>query len=120
MQALNLQASRAPARIGPRMEHRFGWRYPCGAPVRISGGAGLAGEGLLLNVSMSGACIQTALDLPPSALVSLTRIREDDHTAVELLASVVRRTVDGVGVEWCETPGCSICRVLGCPHPCHP
>lgn len=108
------------APFGPPMEHRFGRRYACGAPVRISAGAESEGAGRLVNVSMSGAYIQTALDLPLFAPVSIVKVRKDDHTPVELQASVVRRDNGGVGVEWCETPGRSICHVLGCPHPCHP
>jgi hypothetical protein len=104
--------------IAARMEHRFGRRYPCGSSVRISAGAASEAHGWLLNVSMSGAYIRTALDPPPFSLVSVTRIRDDD-ASIELLASVVRRDANGVGIEWCETPASSICHLLGCPRPCH-
>ena len=116
----NPLARDAAAALGPPMEHRFGRRYACGSPVRISAGDEASGDGQLVNVSMSGAYLQTELDLPLFALISLVKIRKDDRTPVELLASVVRRDGRGVGVEWCETPGRSICHVLGCPHPCHP
>ena len=120
MEAVISMAQDEASPFGPPMEHRFGRRYACGAPVRISAADEIAGGGRLVNVSMSGAYLQTALDLPLYALVSLVKVRKDDHTPVELMASVVRRDNGGVGVEWCETPARSICHVLGCPHPCHP
>jgi hypothetical protein len=113
------QAPSPAARIGPPMEHRFGRRHPCGAPVQVSAGAGLAGEGRLLNLSMSGAYIETALEFPLLALVSVTKIRRDDRRPVELHASVVRREANGVGIEWYDTPTRPICHLLGCAQPCH-
>jgi hypothetical protein len=38
----------------------------------------------------------------------------------ELLASVVRRDRDGVGVEWTETQPGIICPLLGCEKCCAP
>jgi hypothetical protein len=111
--------ARVPARIGPRMEHRFGRRYSCGEGVRVAAGEGVAGIGRFLNVSMSGAYIESALDFPHFALVSITR-SPVDGAAVELRASVVRRDAGGFAVEWCETPAGSICHLLGCSTPCHP
>jgi hypothetical protein len=108
----------APANDDERMEHRFGRRYHCGSPVRLSAGDGLDADARLSNVSLSGACIQTTLELPPFCLVSLTKT-VDDGSTVELLASVVRSDARGVGVEWSETPVRSICQLLGCPRPCH-
>src|SRR4051812_25020505 len=112
MQAFKLdeQAAISPATVEPPMEHRFGRRYSCGAPVQISSGSGAWGDGRLLNVSMSGAHVQTALHLPPFSLVSLTKRCGD--TTVELRASVVRQDAGGIGVEWCETPTRSICQLL--------
>ena len=108
-----------PARIGSRMEHRFGRRYPCRESVQVDAGEGAEGIGRFVNVSMSGAYIESTLDPPLFALVSITRNR-DDAAAVELRASVVRHDPGGFAVEWCETPACSICHVLGCSTPCHP
>jgi hypothetical protein len=99
------------------MEHRFGRRSVCGSVVRISAGTGIAGVGRLRDVSLSGAYVQTALDLPLYGLLSLTRATPEE-SGIELLAAVVRRDANGVGVEWCETPACSICRIFGCAQPC--
>jgi hypothetical protein len=126
MQALNTQQppprvdAAAPARVGSRMEHRFGRRYSCGESVRICAGDRVTGIGRLVNVSMSGAYVQSTMNLPPFLRVSLIKPRADDGTHVELLASVVRGDAGGFAVEWCETPACSICQLLGCPQPCHP
>jgi hypothetical protein len=111
-------AARMPGPRAPRMEHRFGHRHPCGTRVRMSAGDGITGGGRLLNVSLSGAYVQTALDLPLFGIVAIEKIHEGSD-GVELLAMVVRKDPDGAGVEWCETPGCSICQALGCAQPCY-
>jgi hypothetical protein len=100
------------------MEHRFGRRFTCGTNVTVSAGAGIAGGGRLLNVSLSGAYIQTTVDLPLFGLVAVEKACGPER-AVDLFASVVRKDADGVGVEWCETPARSICQTLGCARPCH-
>jgi hypothetical protein len=110
--------ARMPVTRAPAMEHRFGHRHPCGARVRISAGDGITGGGRLLNVSLSGGYVQTAMDLPLFGTVNIQKVQEGSDGA-ELLAMVVRKDPDGVGVEWCETPGCSICRTLGCAQPCY-
>jgi len=97
------------------MEHRFGRRFRCGTAVRVSAGTALAGRGRLVNVSLSGAYLQTALDLP---LYASVEVAKDGDGAVRLLASVVRKDATGVGIEWCETPSCSICRTFGCSKHC--
>ena len=98
------------------MEHRFGRRFRCGTAVHVSADSGVAGEGRLANVSLSGAYVQTALDLPLFALVDLVASR--DGRTVERRACVVRKEATGVGVEWCETPTRSICQIFGCPKHC--
>jgi len=45
-------------------------------------------------------------------------VAKDGDGAVRLLASVVRKDATGVGIEWCETPSCSICRTFGCSKHC--
>ena len=102
------------------MEHRWGRRIRCDARVRLSAGAGSGAAGRLRNVSLSGAFLETAIELPLFARVGLTVVRDDPLTGheVEVMASVVRREPDGVGIEWCETPRRSICEVLGCATRC--
>lgn len=101
------------------MEHRFGRRVPCGTPVAISAGADLVGVGRLRDVSLSGAFVETVVNLPLFARVAIEKQCEGGR-GIELRASVVRKDTDGVGIEWCETPSRSICLTLGCPRPCRP
>jgi hypothetical protein len=101
------------------MEHRFGRRYTCGTRVALSAGVGLVGDGRLRNVSLSGAYVETTLDLPLSATVAIEKIC-DGQRGIDLLAWVVRKDAEGVGIEWCETPARSICQTMGCARPCRP
>jgi len=105
----------APAPIF--MEHRFGQRFRCGTTVRICAGEGASGRARLVNVSLSGACLETALDLPLFATLEISAVNERGK-AVELFASVVRKDARGVGVEWCDTPSRSICEIFGCTRHC--
>jgi len=100
------------------MEHRWGRRILCGSRVRLSAGAGIRGGGKLRNVSTSGAFIETALELPLFSRLTLAVIRNDPTREIDTLASVVRVERDGVAVEWCETPGGSICNEFGCTTRC--
>jgi hypothetical protein len=98
------------------MEHRFGRRFRCGTAVRLSAESGATGDGRLANVSLSGAYVQTAVDLPLFALVAIVAAR--DERTVERRACVVRKDATGVGVEWCETPTRPICEIFGCTRHC--
>lgn len=101
------------------MEHRWGERFSCRLNIWIDAGAGPGGTGRLRNVSLSGAFLETALDLSLLAQINVGVVREgagDRELAIP--ASVVRRDRDGVGVEWCETPKGSICKFLGCTTRC--
>jgi hypothetical protein len=98
------------------MEHRFGRRFRCGTAVKVSADSGTAGAGRLANVSLSGAYVQTELDLPLFALIDLVAVR--DGRTVERRACVVRKDATGVGLEWCETPTRSICDIFGCTRHC--
>jgi hypothetical protein len=99
------------------MEHRFGQRFRCGTGVRISAADGISGHGRLANVSLSGAFLETRVDLPLYATIEIARPGERGG-AVRRLASVVRRDHGGFGVEWCETPTRSICQIFGCGKQC--
>lgn len=95
-----------------RMEHRWGRRIACGAPARLSVGSSNTGTGQLRDVSLSGAFIETSLELPLFARLTVS-VRE-----TQVQASVVRREARGVGVEWLETAQRAICPLLGCTNPC--
>jgi len=101
------------------MEHRWGRRMCCQARVSISAGVDITGAGCVRDVSSSGAFIETTINLPMNTRVTLlVKGNESSTHVVDIAAIVVRVAKDGVGIEWCETPGGSICPVLGCATPC--
>jgi hypothetical protein len=100
------------------MEHRFGMRIPCHAPLRIDDGSGLTARGRMRNVSISGAFVETTLALPLHALLTIEVVRKDGKTDIPRTGRVVRRDADGVGIEWLETAESPICPLLGCSTLC--
>jgi hypothetical protein len=115
---VHLEPGIAPASLRrvERMEHRFGRRFRCGTSVRVAADGGSEAEGRLANVSLSGAYLQTTMELPPFAAIDICANRAG--RAIELRACVVRRDPGGVGIEWCETPARSICQIFGCTRTC--
>jgi hypothetical protein len=101
------------------MEHRWGQRMRCRARVWMTDGSRTVGEGRIRDISSSGAFIETACGNPPSARLRLTVSGNESATrTVELAATVVRVEPDGIGVEWCETPGGAVCSAVGCTTRC--
>jgi hypothetical protein len=89
-----------------RMEHRWGRRQPTDIAVFVVGKLlGTIAAGRVLNISLTGAYVETAAPLRVHALVYL----ETGSSASGVgsgrrnAASVVRRDASGVGLEWCET-----------------
>jgi hypothetical protein len=89
------------------MEHRWGRRQPTDIAVRVIGKLlGATVTGRVLNISLTGAYLETTALLRVHALVHL----ETSGTASAAggsrrhAASVVRRDATGVGLEWCESP----------------
>jgi hypothetical protein len=81
------------------MEHRWGERYALERMVSLHAGAWRV-LARMENVSCSGAFLRCAV---PSA--GVVRIRIDLRQgpgAARLVAYIVRRTADGIGVEWGE------------------
>jgi hypothetical protein len=101
------------------LEHRWGQRAPCKARVRLSTGTGIAGSGHIRNISGSGAFIETVAKLAMHMKVDLVILGNASAVhSVEMAATVVRVERDGIGVEWCRTPACSICSEIGCTIRC--
>jgi len=101
------------------MEHRWGERIPCSLFAWIHSGPGIGGTARLRDVSLSGAFLETALDLPLLAHIDVSVTGDRAASAGKTIAAnVVRRERDGIAVEWCETPGKSICSLLGCASRC--
>jgi hypothetical protein len=84
------------------MEHRCGRRFSTDVPVSMIALPSTIGAGRILNMSSTGAFIDTRLILPVLTLVyleeprALRRARPSERYA----ACVVRQCVSGVGVEW--------------------
>jgi hypothetical protein len=101
------------------LDHRWGGRALCKARVRLSTGTGITGSGRVRDISISGAFIETAVELPLYVKLDLVILgNESAANSVELAATVVRVERDGIGVEWLRTPSRSICSVIGCTVPC--
>jgi PilZ domain len=80
------------------MEHRWGTRLGLSVPVQIEApGLGRI-PGLMVNASVSGAFIRTALKVRPLSAVRLIVVT--GKARIELPACVARTAEDGLGVEW--------------------
>jgi hypothetical protein len=97
------------------MEHRWGCRVLTDLPVRLVVLPEMMVAGRMLDVSLTGAFVQTAVPCPllslvyleqaafPSAKCELTRIP----------ACLVRRTESGIGLEWCDLANEAVDLLLG-------
>jgi hypothetical protein len=84
------------------MEHRWGQRVPLELPIRLDVGGRAMGRGILRNASVSGAFIETALELPlyTSLGVALCGLGGRMPASFELAACIVRSVIAGFAVEW--------------------
>ena len=85
------------------MEHRWGDRTVVNLRVRISTDS-LVGDGILKDLSVSGAFVETSLPLAAMSLVQIRVLRSARRRVSPATASgfVVRKTHDGIGLEWTE------------------
>ncbi len=84
------------------MEHRWGFRQSTDLTVRLVTSPAAVATGRITNVSCSGAFLETAAGLRVLSLIYLepvTAHRFPSRTQ-QIAASVVRRTREGVGLEW--------------------
>jgi hypothetical protein len=82
------------------MEHRWGIRRATILPVSFRLQSGACGVGQLLNISTSGAYLQTKVPLRVLTLLDLTAISDDLPGGTRSQAFVVRYDQNGVGLEW--------------------
>lgn len=80
------------------MEHRWGQRIPLEVPVSLWVEGRLSGRGLLRNASISGAFIETPLELPIFSPVTVTFSKAAAHVGAE--GAVVRTDTGGLAIEW--------------------
>lgn len=81
---------------------RFGQRVTMEVPVRLGVDARQLGRGTIRNASISGALIETPLELPlhTNLIVTLTLPNGDAAGTRELRACVRRIDPAGIAVEW--------------------
>lgn len=109
-----MQSSRKEKVKSDSTSIRFGARVPLELEVRLSPDVGTAGRGTLRNASISGALIETALDLPLHTNLVLTFSMPGEQTPQShaLGACVVRIDPGGVGIEWRDMAGTDVLDLL--------
>jgi len=101
-------------RYSDPMEHRWGQRVTLEIPVTLAVAGRTLGRGVLRNASISGALIETALELPvfSNLVVSLPSHGESAPRTADLHACLVRRAPAGFAVEWRDMACPSIVALL--------
>lgn len=83
------------------IDHRWGSRFPSSVTTELRNEQGEHHEGVVLNVSLSGALIRTTL---APRLLSRLYVHSPIDPSTWTEAFVVRKDERGVGIEWVE-PG---------------
>src|SRR3984957_16365707 len=101
--ALTIPVPRVDAAVG--MEHRWGQREATDVAVYFVANSGTAGTGRVLDVSLTGAYLET---LVPLRLLSVIYLKLDATALTPgitqcFAATVVRSDGRGVGLEWYES-----------------
>jgi len=96
------------------MEHRCGCRIPTDIAVLLLGSPATIGAGRVVDVSMTGAFVETKLNLALLSPVSLeaTGPIAVDRASARLDAYVVRHGPGGVGLEWCDPTPHAVAQLL--------
>ena len=85
------------------MDHRWGGRQATNVVVQVVAKTGTTGAGRVINVSLTGAYVETNL---PLRLFAIVYLEPANPASVDIdrriAASVVRHDARGVGLEWCE------------------
>jgi hypothetical protein len=86
------------------MDHRWGERIQVDFPVRLMTHPFSKRDGRLIDLSVSGAYIQTTVPIRPRSRLEVTLLATPwaRHEAAVICAYVTRRYREGVGIEWCE------------------
>jgi len=89
------------------MEHRWGRREDCQLLVLIEAVAHARLSAHIQNLSLSGAFLRISIgeDLPPTVIVHLPPPDAAAYVPHQVIAHIVRRTREGIGLEWvCFAP----------------
>lgn len=97
------------------MEHRWGDRIEVDIPIRIVGETVSSMRiGRLTNISLSGALIQTPYE--PRMLSRIQAIWTSSwrpaHSLPGVAACIVRKSLDGIAVEWCEFAPTAVAQII--------
>jgi hypothetical protein len=87
------------------MDHRWGQRQATNIAVHVAATSGATGAARVVNVSLTGAYLETSAPLRRHALVYLTPSSSRHNCAGgsrRIAANVVRHDALGVGLEWCQ------------------
>jgi hypothetical protein len=98
-------------------EHRRGQRMAAAMWVRLSSSGIELGMGSIANASLSGAFLETALQLPVDANITLEAV-SSAGTALESLkiaARVARVERSGLGIEWRKMASPEVLALLTAP-----
>jgi len=109
-----MNSSRKNKRKAEATSIRFGARISLAIPVQLSIDAWTVGRGMIRNASISGALIETSLELPlhTNLVVTLMTPSEDAPSTHALGACVIRIDPAGVAVEWRDMAGADVVELL--------
>jgi hypothetical protein len=87
-----------------RMDHRWGQRQATNIAVHVAATNGTTGAARVVNVSLTGAYLETSAPLRRHALVYLAPSSRHNCAggSRRIAANVVRHDALGVGLEWCQ------------------
>jgi len=87
------------------MEHRWGRRHTMDVPVRFVALPATIGTGRVINMSVTGAYMETTVPLRRLSVLFLepSVVPGPNGRVRRLAASVVRHDARGVGLEWCDS-----------------
>jgi hypothetical protein len=87
-----------------RMDHRWGQRQATNIAVHVAATNGTTGAARVVNVSLTGAYLETSAPLRRHALVYLAPSSRHNCAggSKRIAANVVRHDARGVGLEWCQ------------------
>jgi PilZ domain len=102
------------------MEHRWGNRHDTNKSVRLRTAGGAAAQGRVLNVSVSGAFVSTHLPAPVLSHIQVSfEVGHWDGEPATIDAQVIRRTAQGLALEWTEFAPEAVWALMqpAAPHP---
>jgi hypothetical protein len=97
------------------MDHSCGTRIPCDFRVLVMVHPAVFGPGVLLNVSISGALLQTPLVLTPLTQIEL-EVEGPGMARSSIMASITRREVNQYGIAFRGANNTVIARMLRLAH----